>query len=123
MLKSTIQKTIRLNTKLYRNVSLIRMMSKVSFPGAPASEYTEELKVLRDWPVIPTYRVVDKDGIVLKKDPGLSKETLVKMYQCMVKLNQMDRIMYEAQRQGRISFYMTSYGEEGFPLFLCIEIL
>ena len=24
----------------------------------------------------------------------------------------MDLIMYEAQRQGRISFYMTSYGEE-----------
>lgn len=25
----------------------------------------------------------------------------------------MDRILYESQRQGRISFYMTNYGEEG----------
>lgn len=25
----------------------------------------------------------------------------------------MDTILYDAQRQGRISFYMTSYGEEG----------
>jgi 2-oxoisovalerate dehydrogenase E1 component alpha subunit len=31
----------------------------------------------------------------------------------MCTLNIMDLIMYEAQRQGRISFYMTSYGEEG----------
>jgi 2-oxoisovalerate dehydrogenase E1 component alpha subunit len=34
------------------------------------------------------------------------------MYKDMVTLNHMDLIMYEAQRQGRISFYMTSYGEE-----------
>ena len=24
----------------------------------------------------------------------------------------MDKILYESQRQGRISFYMTNYGEE-----------
>ena len=35
------------------------------------------------------------------------------MYQCMTLLNTMDRILYDAQRQGRISFYMTNYGEEG----------
>lgn len=34
------------------------------------------------------------------------------MYKCMLLLNTMDKIMYDAQRQGRISFYMTSYGEE-----------
>ena len=28
-------------------------------------------------------------------------------------LNTMDRVLYESQRQGRISFYMTNYGEEG----------
>ncbi len=30
----------------------------------------------------------------------------------MILLNHMDRILYESQRQGRISFYMTSFGEE-----------
>jgi len=35
------------------------------------------------------------------------------MYKSMTLLNSMDRIMYESQRQGRISFYMTNYGEEG----------
>ena len=30
----------------------------------------------------------------------------------MTMLNTMDKILYESQRQGRISFYMTNYGEE-----------
>lgn len=30
----------------------------------------------------------------------------------MIQLNEYDRVMYDAQRQGRISFYMTNYGEE-----------
>ena len=35
------------------------------------------------------------------------------MYHSMTLLNTMDKILYESQRQGRISFYMTNYGEEG----------
>lgn len=35
------------------------------------------------------------------------------MYEGMLTLNVMDKILYESQRQGRISFYMTSFGEEG----------
>ena len=35
------------------------------------------------------------------------------MYRDMTLLNTMDRILYESQRQGRISFYMTNFGEEG----------
>lgn len=31
----------------------------------------------------------------------------------MTLLNFMDRVLYESQRQGRISFYMTNFGEEG----------
>ncbi|VDN44992.1 unnamed protein product [Gongylonema pulchrum] len=36
----------------------------------------------------------------------------MKMYQNMVLIDQMDKILYDSQRQGRISFYMTSSGEE-----------
>lgn len=63
---------------------------------------------------IPTYRVVDGDGKWLNpaEDPKLSNELLLKVYQQMIQLNQMDEIMYDIQRQGRISFYMTCYGEE-----------
>ncbi|NXW93817.1 ODBA dehydrogenase, partial [Alopecoenas beccarii] len=43
----------------------------------------------------------------------LPKEQVLKLYKTMTLLNTMDRILYESQRQGRISFYMTNYGEEG----------
>lgn len=43
----------------------------------------------------------------------LGEETITKLYKGMTLLNTMDRILYESQRQGRISFYMTSFGEEG----------
>ena len=34
------------------------------------------------------------------------------MYKDMTLLNVLDKILYESQRQGRISFYMTNFGEE-----------
>lgn len=44
--------------------------------------------------------------------PQLDVPTLVKIYRSMIQLSTMDQIFYDAQRQGRISFYMTSTGEE-----------
>ncbi|KAJ8915723.1 hypothetical protein NQ315_000657 [Exocentrus adspersus] len=44
--------------------------------------------------------------------PKLSDEIIIKMYKDMRLLNIIDKILYESQRQGRISFYMTNYGEE-----------
>ncbi|KAJ3329668.1 hypothetical protein HDU76_007422 [Blyttiomyces sp. JEL0837] len=88
---------------------------EVSFPGATSgSFYTEKLEFARDYPTIPTYRVLDLDGnvIVPEEDPKIPKDVCLKMYKAMLTLNAMDVILYEAQRQGRISFYMTSYGEE-----------
>lgn len=38
---------------------------------------------------------------------------MLRWYKDMITLNTMDKILYDAQRQGRISFYMTSFGEEG----------
>lgn len=46
------------------------------------------------------------------KDPELGQDICTQMYTNMLRLNAMDNIFYDAQRQGRISFYMTSYGEE-----------
>jgi 2-oxoisovalerate dehydrogenase E1 component alpha subunit len=63
---------------------------------------------------IPIYRVMDPEGNILDQtqDPKLSKETILKCFRDMVLLNALDKIMYESQRQGRISFYMTNFGEE-----------
>ena len=38
------------------------------------------------------------------------------MYSDMVTLQMMDNIFYEAQRQGRISFYVTTAGEEAINI-------
>lgn len=42
---------------------------------------------------------------------------MLKFYNCMARLNTMDKILYDSQRQGRISFYMTSLGEEVNNIF------
>ncbi|KAJ6391757.1 hypothetical protein OIU77_025678 [Salix suchowensis] len=67
---------------------------------------------------IPCYSVLDGNGeIIVGSDyEQLSEEIAVKMYTSMVTLQMMDTIFYEAQRQGRISFYMTSTGEEAISI-------
>ncbi|XP_063958742.1 2-oxoisovalerate dehydrogenase subunit alpha, mitochondrial-like [Lytechinus pictus] len=89
---------------------------KPQFPGSK-SVFSEKLEFLKpdEYDGIPVYRVMNRDGEVIdpEQDPGLDKETVTKMYKTMTTLNTMDKILYESQRQGRISFYMTNYGEEG----------
>lgn len=86
------------------------------FPGS-RSQWTEKLEFIHPdiYDGIPVYRVTNRDGKVINssQDPQLDREILTKMYKSMTLLNTMDRILYESQRQGRISFYMTNYGEEG----------
>ena len=107
-----------ISRKLHSKIISRFLSAKAPFPGAPNSEYTQQLKFENKWPVIPTFRVIDRDGRVLSptQEPKLDEKVLLKMYQSMVTLNTMDFIMYEAQRQGRISFYMTSYGEEAIHM-------
>ncbi|XP_028175363.1 2-oxoisovalerate dehydrogenase subunit alpha, mitochondrial [Ostrinia nubilalis] len=89
------------------------------FPGAKAP-FVNEIKFLNEnsYDPIPIYRVLDNNGEVVdsREEPNIDNETLVKMYKTMVQMNQMDKILYESQRQGRISFYMTNYGEESIHL-------
>ncbi|XP_057660227.1 2-oxoisovalerate dehydrogenase subunit alpha, mitochondrial-like isoform X1 [Diorhabda carinulata] len=85
------------------------------FPGARTT-WTEKLEFVgaHSYKPIPVYRVMDRQGNVLdpKEEPNLSNEILIKMYKDMSLLGVMDKILYEAQRQGRISFYLTNFGEE-----------
>ena len=85
------------------------------FPGAKAS-YTENLDILQPDVTngIPIYRVMNQSGQVFNPshEPSIDLEELQHMYKSMTMLNSMDKILYESQRQGRISFYMTNYGEE-----------
>ncbi|XP_076926628.1 2-oxoisovalerate dehydrogenase subunit alpha 2, mitochondrial-like [Bidens hawaiensis] len=82
--------------------------------------YTVEMKFLpgsyKDR--VQCYRVLDEDGhaISLSMLEHMSKDIALKVYSGMVTLNTMDKFFYEAQRQGRLSFYLTSFGEEAINL-------
>jgi 2-oxoisovalerate dehydrogenase E1 component alpha subunit len=94
---------------------------KMDFPGG-AVPFTSNLHFTGGHstsnysaPTIPCYRTIDSAGLEV---PGaeifhdLDQPTAVKIYKTMVTLQTVDTIFYEAQRQGRFSFYMTSSGEE-----------
>ncbi|PVU86603.1 hypothetical protein BB560_006645 [Smittium megazygosporum] len=63
---------------------------------------------------IPMYRAMDLNGEIIDEVniPAFPKEKVQEIYKNMLTVNIMDQILYETQRQGRISFYMTSFGEE-----------
>src|SRR3989338_8700624 len=59
------------------------------------------------------YRIMDERGkLVAEKSPCESAAEAEELYKQMVVVNEMDKLGYDVQRQGRISFYMTQFGEE-----------
>lgn len=68
---------------------------------------------------IPTYRVMNSDGVIVDSShepKDLDPEEVLTWYRNMVSVSIMDIIMFDAQRQGRIPFYMVSAGEEGIAV-------
>jgi 2-oxoisovalerate dehydrogenase E1 component alpha subunit len=87
------------------------------FPGLPRqAAFTTTLGASSPAAPLPCYRALDDAGRVVEGGEPLaarvSEEDALRMYGCMIKLQAMDAIFYEAQRQGRFSFYMTAMGEE-----------
>lgn len=64
--------------------------------------------------VIPAYRVLDGNGQVLDGAtvPEIGEAFARKIYEKMSLLPALDNVLYNVQRQGKISFYMTTHGEE-----------
>ncbi|KAI1812415.1 dehydrogenase E1 component [Poronia punctata] len=92
----------------------------VSFPGAVKSAFTNDLRFIKpsEHPALPTYRVVDQDGNIVDQSfkQDLSDDEVIQLYQNMLTVSIMDMIMFDAQRQGRLSFYMVSAGEEALSV-------
>ncbi|KAI1434748.1 2-oxoisovalerate dehydrogenase alpha subunit [Xylaria sp. CBS 124048] len=92
----------------------------VSFPGALKSAFTSDLKFAlpSDHPTLPTYRVVDQDGNIIDRSfkQDIDDEEVMQIYKQMLTISIMDIIMFDAQRQGRLSFYMVSAGEEAISI-------
>jgi 2-oxoisovalerate dehydrogenase E1 component alpha subunit len=102
-------------------LSAARPTASKPTPGGPISnflgaqsEWTSDLGLVEPGKPMACFRVMDERAEFRKPDYVVKHDddTLKRMYRTMVQLNEMDKILYDAQRQGRISFYMTSYGEE-----------
>ena len=66
-------------------------------------------------PAMPCFRIMDDSGAIVEgaEDPAwLTREHALAMMTSMVRVSEFDKIFLSAQRQGRISFYMSSRGEE-----------
>ncbi|EEH47430.2 uncharacterized protein PADG_03514 [Paracoccidioides brasiliensis Pb18] len=93
----------------------------VRFPGAINSKFTSEMSFINpsEHAAIPTYRVMDSDGMIVdttRGPPKVTSEEVITWYKNMLTVSIMDVIMFDAQRQGRLSFYMVSAGEEGIAV-------
>ena len=65
-------------------------------------------------PVIPMFHVLDNDGNVVNPeyDPKWTKEFARNVLEVMHRNHKTEEILLDSQRQGRISFFMTGFGEE-----------
>ncbi|PON81550.1 Dehydrogenase, E1 component [Trema orientale] len=91
----------------------------LDFPGGKVT-FSPELRFISESPEerVHCYRVLDDNGQIITGSTyvQVNKEVALKMYSDMVTLQMMDTIFYEAQRQGRISFYVTTVGEEAINI-------
>ncbi|MED6145630.1 hypothetical protein PIB30_027067 [Stylosanthes scabra] len=90
----------------------------IDFPGGTV-KFIPEMRFISESSQerIPCYRVLDDDGQPLANNfVQVSEDVAVRMYNNMVTLQIMDTIFYEVQRQGRISFYATTIGEEAINI-------
>ena len=77
-------------------------------------EFTSEMNFQKKFDKIKCFRVMNEEGDIVTPgyDTEISDELLLKMYDTMVTMNEADSVYNAAQRQARISFYMTQLGEE-----------
>lgn len=93
----------------------------MNFPGAVNSKFTTNMKFRNPAQdnAMPTYRYMDADGKVVDSERDMtpvSDEEVLTWYRNMLTVSILDLIMFDAQRQGRTSFYMVSAGEEGIAV-------
>ncbi|XP_023525580.1 2-oxoisovalerate dehydrogenase subunit alpha 1, mitochondrial-like [Cucurbita pepo subsp. pepo] len=92
---------------------------ELDFPGGRVP-FTSEMKFITESTEkrVSCYRILHENGetITPTNFKQLSKDVMMKMYKDMITLETMDTIFFEAQRQGRISFYLTSAGEEAVTI-------
>jgi hypothetical protein len=76
--------------------------------------FTSDMNFIEKFDKFKCFRVMDEEGNIITKgyDTKIPEELLLKMFDNMVLMNEADAVYNAAQRQARISFYMTQTGEE-----------
>ncbi len=93
----------------------VASVTRSTFPGA-STPFTSKLSFRSTHPEFPCFRVMNEKAEPIEdaQVPDIPKDSLIKMYKNILTLNVLDNVCYDAQRQGRITFYMTHYGEGNF---------
>ena len=72
-------------------------------------KFTSDMNFRSSFEKIKCFRVIDEEGEVIT--PGfadkISDDKLMRIYDSMITMNEADVVYNQAQRQARISFYMT----------------
>ncbi|KFD55518.1 hypothetical protein M513_03570 [Trichuris suis] len=101
------------------DAELLSHFSKTFFANRSVS-FTEEMEFKNADSVetIPIFRLLNSTGCLLNRrhTAGIDGQLAVRMLKNMIFTQVIDDILYNAQRQGRISFYMTNLGEEACAL-------
>ena len=94
-------------------LSTIRKLFSTKSNDFFTQKFVEEMNFVNTYDKIKCFRVMDENGKVISdKYNNLTKELSNKILINMIKINQCDYRFNLAQREGKISFYMTWTGEE-----------
>jgi pyruvate dehydrogenase E1 component alpha subunit/2-oxoisovalerate dehydrogenase E1 component alpha subunit len=75
------------------------------------------MTIAPDDPTLGLFTVLREDGSAdPETDPFLPKETLLAMYEQMLRIRRIDERMLGKQRQGKVGFYGTITGQEATPI-------
>lgn len=85
-----------------------------------ANGYIETTSILHiantaEMPKWPIYRILGPNGKLIGEEyekSNFNQKNILEQYRIMCRIQALDDIFYNAQRQGRISFYMQNIGEE-----------
>ncbi|KAF4663402.1 hypothetical protein FOL47_005759 [Perkinsus chesapeaki] len=87
------------------------------FAGTRTTEWSSDPNFVAHVEPFPVFRRLDEQSKLLG-DNGMpfSNDEAMRILDTMMRVNSYDQVLYDVQRQGRISFYMTNHGEEATQL-------
>lgn len=99
---------------LMRRISLLsKRFSSENKISIPKFSFINQLEINKSNEITPMFRVLDKEGEVIDSYyDTIDKETALRIFNEMIKISIFDNRLNMAQREGKISFYMTCIGEE-----------